>query len=164
MVEIIEATSQDLLLIRQLAEQIFHVTYLPLQPREKVDYLFDLMYSATSLANQMSEGQKFVFAKEGTEYLGFASYEINCKKAGITKIHKLYVLPGAQGKGVGWKLINVIAEIAKENKNQILSLNVYRQNPAIDFYEKIGFKKVDEVDIDVGNGFTMNDFVMEKRL
>jgi ribosomal protein S18 acetylase RimI-like enzyme len=164
MIDIIAATLHDLPLIRKLAEQIFHITYLPLQPKDKVDYLFDLMYSPTSLAKQMNDGQKILIAKEGTEYFGFASYEINCKKAGVTKIHKLYVLPDAQGKGIGKKLIDAIAELALQNKNQILSLNVYRKNPAIEFYEKLGFKKVDEVDIDVGNGFTMNDYVMEKSL
>jgi len=162
MIEIIEATSQDLPLIRKLAEQTFHVTYLPLQPKEKVDYLFGLMYSPTSLSEQMKNGQRFILAKDETGYQGYASYEINCKKNGLTKIHKIYVLPTAQGKGVGKILINAIAELAHQNNNQVLSLNVYRKNPAIDFYEKLGFKKVDEFDIDVGNGFTMNDFVMEK--
>jgi ribosomal protein S18 acetylase RimI-like enzyme len=164
MIDIIAATPHDLPLIRKLAEQIFHITYLPLQPKDKVDYLFDLMYSPTSLAKQMSEGQKFIIAKEETEHLGFASYEINCKKPSVTKIHKLYVLANAQGKGVGKKLVDAIAGIATQSNNQVLSLNVYRQNPVIDFYEKLGFKKVNDVDIDVGNGFTMNDFVMEKRL
>jgi ribosomal protein S18 acetylase RimI-like enzyme len=162
--EIIEATSQDLLLIRQLAEQTFHITYLPLQPKEKVDYLFDLMYHPTSLSEQMKNGQRFIIAKDETGSQGYASYEINCKKIGLTKIHKLYVLSTAQGKGVGKILVNSIAKIAKENKNKTLSLNVYRQNPAIEFYEKLGFKKVEEVNIDVGNGFMMNDFVMEKSL
>jgi ribosomal protein S18 acetylase RimI-like enzyme len=164
MIEIIEATPQDLPVIRQLAEQTFHVTYLPLQPKEKVDYLFDLMYNPSSLAEQMKNGQRFILAKDETGYQGYASYEINSKKTGVTKIHKIYVLPTAQGKGVGKKLMDCIKEIALQNKNQTLSLNVYRKNPAIDFYEGIGFRKVEEVDINVGHGFTMNDFVMEKNI
>jgi len=164
MIEIIKATAQDLLLIRQLAEQTFHVTYLPLQPKEKVDYLFAMMYSSASLADQMKNGQQFVLAKDEAGYQGYASYEINSKKEGVTKIHKIYILPTAQGKGVGKALMDFIAKIAIQNKNQTLSLNVYRQNPAIDFYEKIGFKKVEVVDINVGHGFTMNDYVMEKKI
>jgi GNAT superfamily N-acetyltransferase len=164
MTEIIEATSDDIGTIRQLAEQTFHATYLPLQPKEKVDYLFGLMYSLPHLTEQMKNGQRFIIIKDQTGYLGYASYEINCKRIGVTKIHKIYVLPAAQGKGVGKKLIDSISAFALQNKNQILSLNVYRQNPAIDFYEKMGFKKSEEVDIDVGNGFMMNDYVMEKGL
>lgn len=164
MIEILEATAQDLPLIRQLAEQTFHSTYLPLQPKEKVDYLFDLMYNATSLAEQMKNGQQFILAKDETGYLGYASFEINCKIDGLTKIHKIYVLPNTQGKGIGKKMIDQIAVIALKSKNQTLSLNVYRKNPAISFYQKIGFKIEEEVNIDVGNGFLMNDFVMKKNI
>jgi ribosomal protein S18 acetylase RimI-like enzyme len=164
MMEFTEANIQDLPVIRQLAEQTFHVTYLPLQPKEKVDYLFEMMYSLASLRNQMNNGQKFIVAQDETGYLGYASYEINCKKNGLTKIHKIYVLPAAQGKSVGKKLIEKITEVALKNENRTLALNVYRKNPAIGFYQKLGFTIAEEVDIDVGNSFVMTDYVMEKKL
>src|SRR5690348_831599 len=109
MIEIVEATSADLPLIRRLAEQTFHATYLSLQPKEKVDYLFELMYNPASLAEQMKNGQRFIVAKDEMRYQGYASYEINCKKIGLTRIHKLYVLPTAQGKGVGKKMVDHIS-------------------------------------------------------
>jgi diamine N-acetyltransferase len=163
-IEIVGATSQDLPIIRLLAHQTFFATYLPIQPKDKVDYLFGLMYSTSSLTEQMENGQQFLLAKDETGCLGYASYEINYNDITVTKIHKIYVLPAAQGKGVGKKLMDAIASIARKNENQILSLQVFRKNPAIDFYEKIGFKKMEEINIDVGNGFAMNDFVMEKSL
>ena len=164
MIEIITATFQDVQLIRQLAEQTFHITYLPLQPKDKVDYLFDLMYNTSSLTSQMNKGQQFILAKDETGYLGYASYEINYKDQGKTKIHKIYIMPTAQGKGVGKELVNHIGGIARQNKNTIVLLDVYRHNPAVRFYEKIGFKKVGEQITEVGKGFVMDDFVMEKRI
>ncbi len=164
MIEIIEATSQDLPVIQQIADQTFYITYLPLQPKEKVDYLFDRMYSTSSLTKQMNDGQIFILAKDETEYLGYASYEINYKNQSKTKIHKIYIMPNAQGKGVGKELVNYISGIAKQNKCEAMLLDVYRHNPAIQFYEKIGFKKVAEQITDVGNGFVMDDFVMEKNI
>jgi hypothetical protein len=38
---------------------------------------------------------------------------------------------------------------------------VNRYNKAKDFYEKAGFKIIETVDIEIGNGFYMNDYVME---
>ena len=35
---------------------------------------------------------------------------------------------------------------------------------SIRFYEKLGFSVVGEEDIDIGQGYFMNDFVMEKKL
>ena len=73
-------------------------------------------------------------------------------------------MPKAQGKGVGRDLINEITAIATNQNNHTLLLNVYRNNPAIQFYQKIGFTKAGEEKIDVGNGFIMDDFVMDKRV
>ena len=165
MIEISSASSRDFPIIQQIALDTYYVTYEPLLPKEKVDYLYELMYSVHSLTEQVEKkGHKFILAKKEGEYLGYASYALNCDNSNTTKIHKLYILPTAQGKGVGEALITRITEVALQNKNQILSLNVYRKNPAIDFYQKIGFKKTKEVNIPIGNGFMMEDFVMEKTI
>lgn len=165
MIEIREASSTDIPLIQQLAKEVWYVTYGPLQPKEKVDYLFNLMYSLPSLIQQMEEKHHhFLLAKDETGYLGYASYELNCHNQHKTKIHKIYVMPHAQGKGVGKELITMIEGIASATHNTVLSLNVFRHNPAINFYQKIGFSKTAEEKIDVGQGYVMDDFVMEKQL
>jgi ribosomal protein S18 acetylase RimI-like enzyme len=38
---------------------------------------------------------------------------------------------------------------------------VNRDNPAIQFYQKFGFEIIDKEDIDIGNGFLMEDYVMK---
>ena len=45
-----------------------------------------------------------------------------------------------------------------------LQLNVNRNNIAKTFYEKLGFKVIRTEDIDIGNGYFMNDYIMEKQL
>ena len=57
----------------------------------------------------------------------------------------------------------IIEEIKKENATA-LRLNVNRQNNALSFYKHLGFKIINEEDIDIGNGYFMNDYVMEKTL
>src|SRR5579871_3115790 len=141
MIEIIQATTADIALIQQLAKATFFATYLPLQPAEKVNYLFDMMYTRASLQAQMIEKRhRFILVKDESTYLGYASYELNSDQSSSTKIHKIYVMPNAQGKGVGKAMINHIAAAAKEHFNDALILNVYRKNPALDFYQKLGFK------------------------
>ncbi|MGZ8545109.1 MAG: GNAT family N-acetyltransferase, partial [Flavisolibacter sp.] len=46
----------------------------------------------------------------------------------------------------------------------VLRLNVNRNNSARSFYEKLGFEMIGEEDIDIGNGYFMNDYVMEKKI
>ena len=165
MIQIRQATTQDISLIHQLAKEVFFPTYEPLQPKDKVAYLFNLMYNEASLTEQMlKKNQTFLLVEDETGYLGYASYEFNYKGQNKAKIHKIYVMPSAQGKGVGRVMINWIANVTKQNKMDSLLLDVYRHNPAIQFYERLGFQKVAEQVTEVGNGFVMDDFVMEQKL
>ncbi len=50
------------------------------------------------------------------------------------------------------------------NNVKMVELNVNRQNKAVDFYKNIGFKIIKEVDIPIGEGYFMNDYVMQKEL
>ncbi len=79
-------------------------------------------------------------------------------------MHKIYVLPSMQGKNVGQALISAVESIAREAGMQKLSLNVNRDNKAAGFYERNGFEKTGEEDIDIGDGFFMNDAIMTKKL
>ncbi|MGC4021517.1 MAG: GNAT family N-acetyltransferase [Cyclobacteriaceae bacterium] len=115
MIEIREATAIDIPVIKELASKVWFVTYGPLQPKDKVDYLFKLMYSDEALREQMQQkNHKFLLTKDDTGYLGYASYEHNYKGENKTKIHKIYVMPDAQGKGVGREIIFAIESMAQQ--------------------------------------------------
>jgi ribosomal protein S18 acetylase RimI-like enzyme len=61
-------------------------------------------------------------------------------------------------------LLNAIAERAQQQNNDVLTLNVNRDNSALYFYEKMGFLKIGEENIPIGNGYLMEDFILEKKL
>ncbi len=123
-----------------------------------------MMYSKNAYTEQIAvNGHHYIMVKEGEEYLGFASYELNYHYE-TTKIHKIYVLPDTQGKGIGRLMLTKIADIAKRNGNTVLSLNVNRYNKAVGFYEKTGFIKAGTEDINIGNGYLMEDYIMEMKL
>ena len=52
----------------------------------------------------------------------------------------------------------------KHHRATMLELNVNRLNSAINFYKKLGFEIIQEEDIDIGNGFFMNDYVLSLQL
>ncbi|RXM47192.1 N-acetyltransferase, partial [Flavobacterium sp. YO12] len=88
----------------------------------------------------------------------------NYKNEAVTKIHKVYLLPETQGKGYGKIVFDLIEKLALENNSTALLLNVNRFNTALNFYKKVGFDVKEEVDIEIGNGYLMEDFVMKKPL
>lgn len=97
---------------------------------------------------------------EGNSPVGFASFS-EIEKT-IWKLHKIYILPQWQGKGLGNIFIDFIINSITLKGAKALQLNVNRNNPAKYFYEKLKFNILRQEDIDIGNRYFMNDFIMEK--
>lgn len=159
---IVNAEDPHYLIIQHIAKFTWPTTFESILSQEQIEYMLNLMYSSESLKNQVENLQhNFILAIEDGTYLGFASYECNYQKSGFTKVHKLYVMPHSQQKGVGTELLKYVKEVAILNQNTGMTLNVNRENPAVDFYLKSGWKIVKEEDISIGNNFYMNDYVMQ---
>ncbi|MBD0255253.1 MAG: GNAT family N-acetyltransferase [Cytophagales bacterium] len=157
------AGEADLPTIRRIALRTWPVTFRSILSPAQIDYMLDWLYTEASLHGQLHrQGHTFLLARAGGEPLGFASCEPNYQGTDKTKLHKLYVLPEAHGHGVGRALVDAVTEIAQGHGNAALRLNVNRQNVAIRFYRRLGFEVITEENIPIGNGFLMEDYVMEK--
>lgn len=155
------AQKSQLFIIKELAYIIWPVAYGEILSKEQLDYMLDLIYTIESLEKQVDKNHVFLLVEDDNQFIGFASYELNFENSNKTKIQKLYVLPEIQGKGIGKQLINYIKQIAADNKNLGLILNVNRFNKAKDFYLKYGFEITKEIKIDIGSNYIMDDYVME---
>jgi ribosomal protein S18 acetylase RimI-like enzyme len=163
MIEIIEATIEQLDSVQSIARKTWPISYKDVISPTQIEYMLEMMYSKSALEEQLLvKNHHFILAKKANEFLGFASYEFNCDTIGKTKIHKLYVLPETQGSGIGVKLVDFLTIKAKENNQSAIFLNVNKYNSALNFYTKIGFNIAYEEVIDIGNGYIMDDYVMEK--
>jgi ribosomal protein S18 acetylase RimI-like enzyme len=163
MINIVEASTNDFKVIREIAYQTWPIAYGEILSKTQLDYMLEAFYNEEALKDSVvNKGHYFVLAKEGEETLGFASYEHHYNQKQQTKIHKIYILPQTQGKGIGKTLIDFVEKVAKKNNSTALSLNVNRYNKALHFYQKLGFEIVEEVDIELDHGYLMEDYVMEK--
>lgn len=162
--QIIQCNKTQLEIVRDLAYKIWPDTYGQILSSAQLNYMLDNFYSIDSLELQFDNGHAFLFVEENGQYLGFASYETDCKEKGKTKLHKIYIMTNTQGKGVGKFLLSEVEERAKKAENNFLFLNVNKYNSAISFYEKQGFVKVADEVIDIGQGYVMDDYIMEKEI
>jgi diamine N-acetyltransferase len=162
MFSIEKASVNDIPLVRELTYKVWPQTYAGLLSQEQIDYMLEMMYSPSSLEKQMKEGARFLFVYDEKEPVGFASYQE--MEPGIYKLHKIYVLPSHQRRGLGRFVIDHIMNEIQQRKAKALQLQVNRHNNARDFYERLGFTAIDEINLDIGNGFFMRDYIMEKKL
>jgi diamine N-acetyltransferase len=124
--------------------------------------MLEYMYSAASLQRQMAQGSQFIFVYDDDEPVGYAAYLR--KGHDIYKLDKIYVLPSQQGKGIGRYVVDYIIDEIKREGASALQLQVNRNNKAKSFYEKLGFVVIDYKEFDIGHGYVMDDYVMEKVL
>lgn len=157
-----KASTDDIPVIRQMAEKAFPDTYKSILLPEQIDYMMEMMYSEQSLMRQMTVENNIFYIYEGIGYVSFR-YE---KKTGdgrdLFHLEKLYVLPEFQGRGAGRELFETVVKAAGQISDGPvrIELNVNRYNKALSFYEHIGMHRDRQGDFPIGNGFFMNDYIM----
>ncbi len=160
--EIEQITSENIIRVQQIARETWADTYGEILSPEQLQFMWEWMYNLETLRQQV-EGEHlyYILKNEGVD-LGFIGVQPHYPNFEETKLHKIYILPTAQGKGVGRILIDQALNVAKEFQSSRLMLNVNRFNKAKDFYLRLGFEIIKEEDIDIGHGYLMEDYVMQK--
>jgi ribosomal protein S18 acetylase RimI-like enzyme len=158
--DIRKAALQDLPLIQQLAQEIWWPTYEAYISEAQISFMLTQIYNLEALKAQMEEGHTFILLYQDEKAVGFSSYSFSHT---VCKIHKLYILPALQGMGAGKQIMNYISAEAFANGATLLRLNVNRNNPALHFYQRLGFCIAEEVDIPYYE-FILNDYVMERHI
>ena len=163
--KIIPATNNDIEKIQKIAYQSWQENYLGIISQEQIDYMLGLMYSSAEIQTQFNnENYHYYFIENEMEKrIGIMGFERNAEP-NATKLHRLYLLKSEKGKGFGKLAIQFLINWTKESGNSRIFLNVNKFNPAKEFYQSLGFKIYDEGIFDIGNGFVMDDFLMEYQI
>lgn len=165
MISIQAADSRHIPNIQAVAAATWPVTFQHILSPEQIRYMLEMMYSTASLSKQMNQLQhRFLLAQEQDKTLGYISFETSYRQQSTTKVHKIYILPEAQGRGIGRQLLDAVATLALQSGSTTLTLNVNRDNAATAFYQKIGFRIVGQENIDIGQGYLMEDYILEKEI
>ena len=161
--EIRYASLKDIPEIIVVARKTWPVSYKNIISDKQISYMLDLFYSPVSLLNQIEilEHKFLLLQDENNTTIGFAAFSYLPQVCGA-RLHKLYVLPEYHHHGFGKKMISVVIDLAKKENFSFLELNVNKNNTALHFYLKNGFDIIKEEDIDIGNGFFMNDYILRK--
>lgn len=155
-----KATIQDCDLIRSMAAIVFPATYKAILTQEQLDYMMEWMYSLESLRRQMTEGHVYYIAYKDGVACGYLSVQPEADDLFV--LQKIYVLPEFQGGQLGKFLFRKAVEhIRTLHPGPCrMELHVNRHNKAVQFYERMGMRKLREGDFEIGGGFYMNDYIM----
>ena len=155
-------SNSDLLLIECMANTIWHEHYTPIIGHEQVVYMLDKFQSVNTMKAQIDAGYHYFTINKDDHSMGYLSFNKRNKELFLSKI---YVLKESRGKGIGKKAMTFVLDMAKGLGCRKVSLTVNKYNHnSIRAYESIGFVNKQELVQDIGGGFVMDDYLMEKAL
>ena len=150
--------------VAKLAREIWQQHFTPIIGDAQVEYMLTKFQSSKAIASQLDEGWEYYIATREKDYVGYTGIVPNVS-AGKMQISKIYVKKSIRGSGVGNLLLDFIEETSRARGFKLLRLTVNRFNDdTVKWYFRHGFKTVDEVKKDIGDGFFMDDFIMEKKI
>jgi GNAT superfamily N-acetyltransferase len=148
--------------IAELADTIWREHYTSIIGPKQVDYMLLNFQSEQAIANQIETGYSYYIIEYDETPVGYLSF---IKEKETLFLSKIYVLSNYRGKKIGKSAMSFTEDRAiKMGCNKIaLTVNRFNTN-SIKAYEKIGFIILGPIVKDIGNGFIMDDYKMEKSI
>lgn len=145
------------------AKEIWQECFTEIITTEQIDYMVEKFQSAKAIMAQIKqEGYLYFGLKRGELYIGYVAV---CPQDSALFLSKVYLKQAYRGKGYASMLLNKAEEVAAGRNLSKIYLTVNRQNRhAIDVYLKKGFVIKEEKAADIGNGFVMDDYILEKEM
>lgn len=164
-VEILPLEPGDVERISALAAEIWRRHYPDIISAAQIEYMLNQRYEPQIIrAELLRHDLWWDKLLVGDAITGFASYFLTAQP-GEMKLDKLYVHQDHQRKGYGAMLIGHVCLRACVRGCSRLTLAVNKNNRiAISAYRKHGFQVSEAAMKDIGGGFVMDDYIMEKAL
>jgi ribosomal protein S18 acetylase RimI-like enzyme len=152
--------------VAALAYEIWREHFTPIIGAAQTDYMLNKFQSAEQIFVDINENGYIYFTVESIENNEMIGYCACRPIADYMLLSKLYVQKDYRGRGVARSLLNEVVALCRfENAFEKIRLAVNKHNDdAIASYHKIGFETIDSVKTDIGEGFIMDDYIMEFRI
>jgi len=162
-IDVSRLTASDIDAVCALARTVWQATYPALISQAQIDAMLADRYAPIRIREQLDDPRHgWWVARQDHTLVGFAHANLDETSC---KLDKLYVHPAQQRRGIGAALLHAVEDWARRLQTRRLWLQVNRGNTqAIAAYRKYGFHIVESRVFDIGNGFVMDDHVMEREL
>lgn len=153
----------EILAVEQLASIIWNEHYNAILGQTQIDYMLNKYLSKEAILEQkITKGYRYFLLSVNGENIGFTGVQEEGKKLFLSK---LYIKKEFRGNGYGNQTFSFLENMCKEKGLHTLWLTVNRYNEnSIKTYIKKGFKTIRTEVTDIGSGYVMDDYIMEKNV
>lgn len=154
-------TGHDIMEVNRLAGIIWHESYRSILSREQIAYMIEKYQSVRALTEQLAfDGYRYLLLEESDEAVGYCGVQV---KDGKMYLSKMYLLSRVRGKGYFRRVVEYLDALCRHEGVTAIWLTVNRHNEhAIDVYRHLGFEELRTQVADIGNGYVMDDYVLER--
>lgn len=143
--------------------EIWREHYMSLIGAEQVEYMLEKFQSVDAILRQIiEEDYRYYGVFCDDELAGY--YAVQPSGDDRIFLSKFYVAARFRGRGLGRQMLEHLMVDARNAGTKIIWLTVNKHNCTVEIYRKLGFAIVEEIVTDIGNGFVMDDYIMEKRI
>ncbi len=148
----------------RLAREIWTEHYAPIIGQAQVEYMLATFQSETAVQRQIAEGQEYFLVLNDGRHAGYLAAVPNPAEGSLL-LSKIYVKYAERGLGVGGAMLRFVEKGCIERGIRTIWLTVNKNNAdSIAWYLRMGFMNVGPVQKDIGGGFVMDDYRMEKAI
>lgn len=143
-----------------MAEVIWNEHFTEIIGKAQVDYMLNKFQSENAVTDQIkNQGYEYFFITADNEKVGYVGIH---RESDRLFLSKLYLLKKYRKKGYASLAFVYLINLARESGLKSIYLTVNKHNlDTIHVYEAKGFKTVKNQISDIGNGYVMDDYVME---
>lgn len=155
-------SDDDIQTAEELAKKIWRDYYKDIISSEQIEYMLRRFQSATSIKEQIDAGFHYYLITDRQKALGYFCFQVREQELFLSKI---YLDANYRGKGAGFIAFDFIEREAHRLGATTISLTVNRNNSvALAAYQRWGMHISGELVTDIGGGFVMDDYRLEKQL
>lgn len=160
-------TAADRAQLAQLADEIWHEYWPAIIGEAQTDYMVENFQSLAAIERDMREHAYeywLLHAADDGRIVGYTGGHVE-PETNRYFISKIYLLAPERGRGFASATIRFYEDLCRERGLHAMYLTVNKHNDlGIRAYVGKGFETIDAVETDIGNGFVMDDYIMEKRV
>ena len=155
-------TLEEIQVTCDIAYEIWHEHFTPIIGIDQVEYMINEFQSFNAIKDQIDSGYEYYLFNYKGEVVGYTGI----KKEDLSLfLSKLYIKKEYRGNKIAKNAMKFMVELCETMSLDKIWLTVNKNNDnTIAAYEKIGFIKARMQKTDIGNGFFMDDYIMEKTI
>ncbi|MEN8212979.1 MAG: GNAT family N-acetyltransferase [Pseudomonadota bacterium] len=156
-------SAAEIAIITRLAERIWNEHYSTIISQQQIDYMLERFQSAAAIQQQIdADTRYFLINIDAARPVGYLSL-VPDSTHGRLQISKIYVDAAHRGRGFGKQALDFTEKQCRSMHIINMWLTVNKNNHiAIKAYQRWGFHTTESIVTDIGQGFVMDDFIMEK--